>query len=88
MLKKIVSFSVLVFGLLACSEDVKNVKNFKAKVDYELKTNKRTNDNLKIAFYHQDSMKLYFQYYKEQDSIFTKKNIDFQNKVAAKRKSM
>jgi hypothetical protein len=88
MLKKIVSFSVLVFGLLACSEDVKNVKNLKAKVDHELKTNKRTNDNLKIAFYHQDSMKLYFQYYKEQDSIFTKKNIDFQNKVAAKRKSM
>lgn len=88
MLKNIVSFSLLFFGLLACSEDVKNVKKLKVKVDHELKTSKKTNGNLKIAFYHQDSMKLYFKYYKEQDSIFTKKNIDFQNKVASKRKSM
>lgn len=87
MLKKILFFSIIV-ALIGCSEDVQNVKNLKAKVDNELKSSKKTNGNLNIAFYHQDSMKLYFKYYKEQDSIFTKKNIDFQSKVASKRKSM
>ncbi len=87
MLKKILFFSIIV-ALIGCSEDVQNVKNLKAKVDNELKSSKKTNGNLNIAFYHQDSMKLYFKFYKEQDSIFTKKNIDFQSKVASKRKSM
>ena len=35
---------------------------------------------LKIAYYDQDSMKLNFEYYKEQDAIVTKKQLAFQRK--------
>lgn len=88
MLKKIITSSVIALSLAGCSDDVNNIKKLKNKVDSEMKNNSVSNNDLNIAFYHQDSMKLYFKYYKEQDSIFTKKNIDFQNKVASKRKSM
>jgi len=88
MFKKIITSSVIALSLTACSDDVNNIKQLKNKVDSEMKNNSVSNNDLNIAFYHQDSMKLYFKYYKEQDSIFTKKNIDFQNKVASKRKSM
>ena len=37
--------------------------------------------DLKIAFYDQDSLKVYFDYYREQDSIVTKKQLGFQNEV-------
>ncbi len=37
--------------------------------------------DLKIAFYDQDSLKVYFDYYREQDSIVTKKQLSFQNEV-------
>lgn len=36
---------------------------------------------LKIAFYNQDSLKVHFDYYREQDSIVTKKQLSFQNEV-------
>jgi len=88
MFKKIITSSVIALSLTACSDDVNNIKQLKNKVDSEMKNNSVSNNDLNIAFYHQDSMKLYFKYYKQQDSIFTKKNIDFQNKVASKRKSM
>jgi len=37
--------------------------------------------DLKIAYYDQDSLKVYFDYYREQDSIVTKKQLGFQNEV-------
>lgn len=37
--------------------------------------------DLKIAYYDQDSLKVYFDYYREQDSIVTKKQLSFQNEV-------
>jgi Skp family chaperone for outer membrane proteins len=80
---------VLFIGLLAvilttgCSnrEEIKNEN---------IKTNISTRElgELKIAYYEQDSMKLHFKYYKEQDSIFTRRQLEFQNKLAAKRKQM
>lgn len=36
---------------------------------------------LKIAYYNQDSLKVHFNYYREQDSIVTKKQLAFQNEV-------
>ncbi len=41
----------------------------------------RAMGDLKIAFYNQDSLKLHFDYYREQDSIVTKKQLSFQNEV-------
>ena len=40
---------------------------------------------LKIAYYDQDSMKLNFEYYKEQDAIVTKKQLAFQATLEKKR---
>ncbi len=37
--------------------------------------------DLKIAFYNQDSLKVHFEYYREQDSLVTKKQLSFQNEV-------
>ena len=48
----------------------------------------RTVGELKIAFYNQDSMKLYFEYYKKEDSIVTKKQMAFQKELEKKRKQM
>ena len=80
---------VLFIGLLAvilttgCSnkEEIKN-DNIKTNIS------SRELGELKIAYYEQDSMKLHFKYYKEQDSIFTRRQLEFQNKLAAKRKQM
>ncbi len=36
---------------------------------------------LKIAYYDSDSLKKYFDYYREQDSIVTKKQLSFQKEV-------
>lgn len=88
MVKIIISGLVVAFSLASCSEDVKEVKELKEKVDKEIHSVSKKNNNLKIAFYHQDSMKLHFQYYKQQDSIFTQKQLSFQNKIAQKRKKM
>ena len=67
MFKKIITSSVIALSLTACSDDVNNIKQLKNKVDSEMKNNSVSNNDLNIAFYHQDSMKLYFKYYKEQD---------------------
>lgn len=41
---------------------------------------------LKIAFYHTDSLKTNFEYYREQDSIVTKKQLAFQKEVERRTK--
>lgn len=88
MVKKIISGLVVAISLVGCSENVKEVKELKKKVDKEIHSVSKKNNNLKIAFYYQDSMKLHFQYYKQQDSIFTQKQLSFQSKIAQKRKKM
>jgi outer membrane protein len=41
---------------------------------------------LRIAFYHSDSLKTQFEYYREQDSIVTKKQLAFQKEVERRTK--
>lgn len=56
----------------------------KKEVEAESTTPKVETKNvgdLKIAYYDQDSLKVYFDYYREQDSIVTKKQLGFQNEV-------
>jgi Skp family chaperone for outer membrane proteins len=75
-MKQIVTFTAIaVFALSACGENKKDKKAEPAKVE------QRQAGTLKIAFYDQDSLKLYFQYYKEQDSIFERKQVGFQREV-------
>jgi len=66
------------FGLAACSEgSVQKEKKQNTTPDIEA----RSSDGLKIAYYNQDSLQVHFKYYREQDSIVTKKQLAFQNEV-------
>lgn len=77
----IVSIVVLGFALSSCSEKKKEkvVENTKPNIEVQKV------GELKIAYYDQDSMKLNFEYYKEQDAIVTKKQLAFQAALEKKR---
>lgn len=83
MVKKIIICVSCLILVSSCSnrEQVKN-ENTKTTVS------SRKLGELKIAYYVQDSMKLHFKYYKEQDSIFSKRQLAFQSQIAEKRKQM
>lgn len=83
MLKKIIVVVSCFTLVISCNtkEEVK-IENTKTNVS------SRKLGELKIAYYVQDSMKLHFKYYKEQDSIFAKRQLIFQSKIADKRKQM
>lgn len=77
-MKGIITSAIVASLLLitACSD--------KKEVEAESTTPKVETKNvgdLKIAYYDQDSLKVYFDYYREQDSIVTKKQLGFQNEV-------
>ena len=78
----IVSISCLLFIVSCNNKQEVKVENTKTNVS------SRKLGELKIAYYVQDSMKLHFEYYKEQDSIFSKRQLAFQSKIAEKRKQM
>lgn len=74
----IITAILTLFGLAACSEDsVQKDKNQNTTPKIEA----RGSDGLKIAYYNQDSLQIHFKYYREQDSIVTKKQLAFQNEV-------
>lgn len=78
----IVSISCLLFIVSCNNKQEVKVENTKTNVS------SRKLGELKIAYYVQDSMKLHFKYYKEQDSIFSKRQLAFQSQIAEKRKQM
>ena len=86
MLKKpTFGFVLLASIIISCGDDKKNektVENTKPNIEVQ------KIGELKIAYYDQDSMKLNFEYYKEQDKIVTKKQLAFQSSVEKKRKAM
>ncbi|MDP4637823.1 MAG: OmpH family outer membrane protein [Crocinitomicaceae bacterium] len=61
-------------------------KSEKAKENTTPKVEARSMGELKIAYYDSDSLKKYFVYYKEQDSLVTKKQLTFQKEVERRRK--
>jgi Skp family chaperone for outer membrane proteins len=83
MVKKIIICVSCLILVSSCSnrEEVKNENTMTTVSSRKL-------GELKIAYYVQDSMKLHFKYYKEQDSIFSKRQLAFQSQIAEKRKQM
>ena len=61
-------------------------KKEEAKENTTPKVQSRDMGELKIAFYNSDSLKKYFDYYREQDSIVTKKQLSFQKEVERRSK--
>jgi hypothetical protein len=89
MLKKSALGFVLLTSIMVVScgndkkvEDAKPLESTKPNVQVQ------KIGELKIAYYDQDSMKLNFEYYKEQDKIVTKKQLAFQKSAEKKRKAM
>ena len=76
MMRTSIVFVVLALLIGACGGDDKETAP-KEKKNVEA----RKMGDLKIAFYNQDSLKVHFDYYREQDSIVTKKQLAFQNEV-------
>ncbi len=56
-------------------------KATEVKKDTTAKVESKNDNGLKIAYYDQDSLKLLFHYFREQDSIITKKQLAYQNEV-------
>ena len=73
--------SILIAGTIIVSCGSKEEK----KVDNTVPSVQPTKiGELKIAFYNQDSLKLNFKYYKEQDAIVTKKQLALQKELESR----
>ena len=67
-------FSLLIL-LVACREKDKTKSDSKPKIEA------RNLDGFKIAYYNNDSIKEYFEYYKREDAAVTKKQKAFQAEI-------
>lgn len=67
--------------LLVVASCGKKEKEEKPKENTTPKVHTRDMKGLKIAFYNSDSLKVYFEYFKEQEAIVTKKQTAFQKEV-------
>jgi hypothetical protein len=76
----IISLGIVLTGLFACETKEKKKENTIPQVE------SRDLKGLKIAFYYSDSLKKYFDYFKEEEAIVNKKQADFQKQ--AERKTM
>ena len=73
-------FSVTFFALIAAACGKKENTEDKKK-DTTPKVEVRDMKGLKIAYYNSDSLKVYFEYFKEQEAIVTRKQTAFQKEV-------
>lgn len=71
----ILAFSILTV-LLACGS-----KDEKSKDSIVPKLEKRDMKGLKIAFYNSDSLKVYFDYFKREEAVVSKRQAKFQKEV-------
>jgi Skp family chaperone for outer membrane proteins len=76
--------AILVAGALivSCGKEKKEKENTVPKVEAAKV------GELKIAYYDSDSLKKYFNYYREQDSLVTRKQLAFQKEVEKRTKEL
>ena len=81
-MRKLLFLGFLTGFLLSCGESEQEVKieNTTPKVVV------RDMQGLKIAYYHSDSIKKYFEYFKEEEAIVTSKQQAFQKEIEKKTK--
>ncbi len=81
-MKSVIIFSAVILTsiLVACGSGKKNESNEIKKTDSP-KVEVRKTGELKIAYYNSDSLKKYFEYFKEQENIVTRKQKAFQKEV-------
>lgn len=82
-MKQLVILAAAFIMLASCGGGAsKNEESTKANVE------PRDVQGLKIAFYDQDSVAKYFIYFKEQDSIITKKQLAFQGEINKRQRDL
>jgi Skp family chaperone for outer membrane proteins len=74
----IIGLGIVLTSLFACETKEKKKTNTIPQVE------SRDLKGLKIAFYYSDSLKKYFDYFKEEEAIVNKKQADFQKQVERK----
>jgi outer membrane protein len=79
-IRSVVGILAMTLIVAACGNKKKGEENTIANVQ------PRELGELRIAFYHSDSLKTNFDYYREQDSIVTKKQLAFQKEVERRTK--
>jgi Skp family chaperone for outer membrane proteins len=75
------TLSILILVLVSCGKSETKEQNTTPNVPV-------IKNGLKIAFYHQDSLKLGFNFYKENDSMIIKKQLRFQSELEKRQKSL
>ncbi len=83
MKKSYLILGMLIAVLMSCGDD-NSEQEKKENVDTTAKVQTRKQGELKIAFYYQDSVAANFEFFREQDSIITKKQIAYQNELKSK----
>ncbi|MFM7594947.1 MAG: OmpH family outer membrane protein [Flavobacteriales bacterium] len=81
---KLIVASCLGFILLSCSEATKKV----TETDKSPTIISRYDKSLVIAYYHQDSLKERFDYYKKEDQVITKKQKMFEAEMKRRGKEL
>jgi len=81
-MKKTVLLILSIVVLASCGGGDKKVDNNTSEVDLET----HDKSGFKMAYYHQDSVVKYFDYFREQDSLVQSKQIAFQNEMERQQK--
>ena len=77
---------ILVVGLITLIASCGGSKQ--QEVSTELKVEPRNAGELKIAFYDQDSVSKYFEYFRQEDSLIKQKQTKFQKEIERRTKSL
>lgn len=77
-MKYLVYIGIALVSLTSCGEDKPKEE---VVADTTANVESRDGSGLKIAFYNQDSLQIHFKFFREQDSIITKKQLAFQNEL-------
>jgi Skp family chaperone for outer membrane proteins len=81
-MRKFLAFPILLGILFSCGD-----KEAEVKVENTApKVVERDMQGLKIAYYHSDSIKKYFEYFKEEEAIVTSKQQSFQKEIERRTK--
>jgi Skp family chaperone for outer membrane proteins len=77
-MKYLIFIGIALVSLSSCGD---SKKEDVAETNTTAKVESRDGSGLKIAFYNQDSLQIHFKYFREQDSIITKKQLAYQNEI-------
>ena len=81
-MKYLVVIGIALVSFASCVTKTKKEETVKNSASES--SEKRDTGGLKICFYNQDSLQIHFKYFREQDSIITKKQLAYQNKIQRK----